>query len=212
MEGDDVPTRKKLEGGSRERLLAAAKSLMAREGYEGTTTAAIARYAGTSESQLVRYFGNKPGLLNTVFDTAWTSLNGRINETIESSDSGHDALLAILSLFLTALQADPELATLMVFEGRRLRSNVQGVALSSGYLSFEEKLMNLIETCQSEGTIDPSLEPHAIYAAILGMAEGMLRDRLILSRAGHRAAYNQDDIRLVFASMLSGLRPVSKKS
>ena len=212
MEDGGVPTRKKLEGGSRERLLAAAKSLMASEGYEGTTTAAIARYAGTSESQLVRYFGNKPGLLNAVFDTAWTSLNSRINESINSADTGHDALLAILSLFLIALQADPELATLMVFEGRRLRSNVQGVSLSSGYMSFEEKLMDLIRSCQDEGSIAPSLKAPAIFAALLGMAEGMLRDRLILRRTGHRAAYDQDDIRLVFAAMLDGLRPNAKRT
>lgn len=207
-----MPNRKKLEGGSRDRLLAAAKALMAREGYEGTTTVAIARYAGTSESQLVRYFGNKPGLLNAIFDTAWTSLNNRVDESIKSADSGHDAMLAILSLFLMALQADPELATLIVFEGRRLRSNAHGIALSSGYFSFEEKLMNLIRSCQDEGSIDPSLKPPAIYAAIIGMAEGMVRDRLISRRAGHRATYDQDDIRLVFASMLNGICPVRKKS
>src|SRR5436305_3537497 len=41
---------------SRGRLLTAGKGLFSRLGYEGTSTATIAREAGTSESQLVRYF------------------------------------------------------------------------------------------------------------------------------------------------------------
>ena len=48
---------------SRSRLLNAGKSLFARNGYEQTSTAAIAREAGSSESQLIRYFGGKAGLL-----------------------------------------------------------------------------------------------------------------------------------------------------
>ena len=64
--------------GSRTRLLQAARSLFARNGFEQTSTSAIAREAGTSESQLVRYFGTKAGVLDAIFEEAWTPMNAKI--------------------------------------------------------------------------------------------------------------------------------------
>ena len=52
---------------SRLRLLASAKMLMSRHGYEQASTSAIAREAATSESQLMRYFGGVVGW----FHVAW---------------------------------------------------------------------------------------------------------------------------------------------
>lgn len=199
--------------GSRDRLLAAAKALMARDGYEQTTTSAIAREAGTSESQLVRYFGNKPGLLQAIFDEAWIPLNVRIAQAIDSTSSGRDAVLAIFGLFLTALQADTELATLMIFEGRRIRpSGEKSVAMSHGFLEFEATLSCLIGRCQEESSFDPALNAAAIYAAIVGMVEGMIRDRMVQRRIGHRSPYNTEDVRLVFGAMLGGLEPSARGS
>jgi len=48
---------------SHDRILRAAKRLFAQNGYENTSTVAIARDAGTSESQLMKHFGSKQGLL-----------------------------------------------------------------------------------------------------------------------------------------------------
>ena len=44
---------------SHDRILAAAKRLFASQGYEATSTMAIARLAGTSESQMMKHFGSK---------------------------------------------------------------------------------------------------------------------------------------------------------
>jgi AcrR family transcriptional regulator len=53
---------------SHDRILLAAKRLFAENGYENTSTVAIARDAGTSESQLMKHFGSKQGLLVAIFD------------------------------------------------------------------------------------------------------------------------------------------------
>jgi len=47
------------QGSSRDRLLAAALSLIAQQGYAQTSTAQVARKAGTSESQLIKHFSSK---------------------------------------------------------------------------------------------------------------------------------------------------------
>ena len=55
--------------------MTAGKMLFSRNGYEQTSTSAIAREAGTSESQLVRYFGGKSGLLEAIFNETWSNLS-----------------------------------------------------------------------------------------------------------------------------------------
>lgn len=195
------------QDGSRERLLAAAKSLMARNGYEHASTAAIARAAGTSESQLVRYFESKAGLLLAVFDDAWRTLNTRFDKTINQSGSALDAIQGVLSQYLNALQAEPELATLMLFEGRRIRYQEGDIQLSHGFLRFESNVMALIEQAQREGSFDAQLNSTALYTGLLGLAEGMLRYRMIQRRKGQPPEYGLEDIRNVFATVLRGLRP-----
>ena len=70
---------------SRSRLLMAGKTLFAKNGYEQTSTAAIARESGSSESQLIRYFGGKAGLLEAIFNESWTTLNQYVQEHIEQA-------------------------------------------------------------------------------------------------------------------------------
>jgi AcrR family transcriptional regulator len=108
---------------SRERLLQAAKRLFAAHGYEQTATSTIAREAGTSESQLMRYFGGKVGLLEVLFDEAWAHLNGRIARSLRRMQSNRECILEAVQAVVTALSRDPDLATLIMFEVRRVRGD-----------------------------------------------------------------------------------------
>src|SRR5262245_50966060 len=117
-----MPSRPSIEpGSSRTRLLQAAKRLFALQGYEQTATSAIAREAGTSESQLMRYFGGKVGLLDALFNEAWSELNERVRHVVRESPSAREALLELLQTIATSLAHDPDLAALYLFEGRRMR-------------------------------------------------------------------------------------------
>ena len=66
---------------SHDRILRAAKLLFAENGYENTSTVAIARSAGTSESQLMKHFGSKQGLLIAILDLGWNGIIERIRAT-----------------------------------------------------------------------------------------------------------------------------------
>src|SRR5436853_5385164 len=108
---------------SRRRLLAAAKALFARLGFENTSTAAIAREAGTSESQLVRYFHTKSGLLETIFNESWKTLTEGIREVVVGAADAREALSGVLHRVTEVFGEDPELAYLLLFEGRRVRAD-----------------------------------------------------------------------------------------
>ncbi len=190
---------------SRARLLAAGKSLFSRLGYEQASTSAIAREAGTSESQLVRYFGGKSGLLEAIFNDSWRGLTEQIEGIVPQSAHGREALTRILNVVMQQFARDHDLAFLFLFEGRRLRGN--DVALSRGFLSFHELVHRLIREGQADGSFRTDLSVEVLASALLGCAEGMIRDRMIAERSGDAAAYDEAQIRTAFQTTIDALGP-----
>ena len=123
-------------GSSRERLLGTGKRLMAEAGYERITTAAIAREAGFSESQLVRYFGSKTGLLEAIFDASWAPLKPHIARLVAAAPTAREAMVAVLAAMISAFEHDPDLAKLLLFEGRRVRGDSAEVLITQGFKDF----------------------------------------------------------------------------
>ncbi len=194
-------------GDTRERLMRAAKTLMSQRGFEQTTTSAIARAARTSESQLVHHFGSKVGLLQALFESTWQLLTPRLQVLIATAPLGIVALQEVFALFLDLLNNDMELATLLLFESRRLRKGEQIVWLSAGYLTFEKLLLDQVKRAQQEGHLDPNLHPVALLMALMGAAEGMIRGRLLSVRQDGAAAFDMSDSRRAFTHLLLGARP-----
>jgi AcrR family transcriptional regulator len=189
---------------SRERLLDAAKRLFAAQGYEQTATSAIAREAGTSESQLMRYFGGKVGLLEALFEDAWTHLNARVMRAVKAIDDSQEGLLVAIQTLVSALSRDPDLATLAMFEGRRMRGEEARVRVSRGYAHFTETIRGFIRKAQNDRELDPALDPNALTSAILGATESMIRDRL-LAKSGGARGFAEREIRHTLQAMLRGM-------
>ncbi|HET7569027.1 MAG TPA: TetR/AcrR family transcriptional regulator [Gammaproteobacteria bacterium] len=195
---------------SRARLLRAGKTLMAEVGYEHAATAAIARRAATSESQLVRYFGGKAGLLEAVFDDGWQQINARINGLIEPEQDTRTALTAVLGMFIAAMDDDPDLAQLFLFEARRPRGAHGELHLSDGFLGFLDRMHQLIRRGQRDGTLAPAFRSEVLLSALLGAAEAMVRDRLLGSRRGERTRRSGSEVQRVFEAMLTGFAPATQ--
>lgn len=194
---------------SRERLLGAAKRLIADVGYERVSTATIAREAGSSESQLVRYFGSKAGLLEAIFNASWAPLIPRIVRLVSAAPTARDAMITVLSTMIGAFHRDPELAKLFLFEGRRVRGESAEILLTQGYREFARLVMSLIERGQREGSFNPSLKVQVMGSALLGAAEGMIRDRMLAVQHNQPAALPETQVRAVFEALISGLGPRS---
>lgn len=192
---------------SRSRLLMAGKTLFSRNGYESTSTAAIAREAGSSESQLIRYFGGKAGLLEAIFNEGWTALAEDVTRQIAESRHGRDAILRILSLMIEAFSRDHDIAFLFLFEGRRMRGATHEVVLSKGYTTFMELVLSLIRKGQEDGSFRKDAPPALMASAMLGCAEGMLRERILAERQDRPSPGSDTEVRTVFAAMVNGMGP-----
>lgn len=186
---------------SRDRILFSAKYLFAKEGYENTSTAAIARMAGTSESQLVKHFGSKEGLLEAIFDAGWAEMSYSFRAIHELS-SPAEKLEVLLELILTALDRDPELKELMLLEGRRIRKEGRIVLLTRGYQQFVQVVNGILAEMRASGQLRDDIHVDAIQSGLAAMFEGMLRDQVIAARMGFPANYDSEEIKKVFRVVL----------
>jgi AcrR family transcriptional regulator len=191
------------------RLLNAGKTLFAKNGYEQTSTAAIAREAGSSESQLIRYFGGKAGLLEAIFNDSWSGLNLRVEPVLQDAQHGREGILRLLTMMVRALGQDLDTAFLFLFEGRRMRGHSPEVLLSKGFQEFMTSVAAQIERGRADGSFRQDIDTRVMCSAMFGSAEGMIRDRILVQR-NHEPdqPFTDEQILATFTAMVNGLAPV----
>jgi len=184
-----------------ERILQAGKRLFAAKGFDQTTTAAIAREAGSSESQLIKYFENKDGLLRAIFEDGWQRLSFVYNAAA-IAESPEEKLRVIFELIARALQEDRELRNLMLFEGRRVRSQSSEILLTTGYYRLISEVETLVAPLLKTSGLQRELSPRAVASALIGMLESMLRDQAIAERRDGKSQPKGEEIRAMFRLMI----------
>lgn len=194
-------------GATRERLLSTAKTLFAARGYEHTSTSAIARQAGTSESQLMKHFGSKAGLLEAIFAGCWSHIAEQAQSAIATVASPRQKLTLASGIVVETMQRDPEMKLLMLLEGRRIRREGQMIRLTNGFMSFVELLDGILEEMKAAGEIRPHLNTQAVRSGLMGMIEGMMRDRFLADRLGYPASFETQHIAELMELFLASCRP-----
>ena len=187
---------------SHDRMLHAAKSLFASQGYENTSTVAIARAAGTSESQLMKHFGSKEGLLQAIFDHAWQKINQSVRQALQGLASPTDKLNSLAVVLPTALERDSELKLIFLLEARHVRKRGDIVALSQGFMEFIGIFDAVLGDMRSAGQLRPGLNLQAVRSGLIGLFEGMLRDQLLARRINYPAHYSSKEVGDVFNTAL----------
>ena len=196
---------------SERRLLEAGKRLFAAQGYENTTTSAIARAAGTSESQLVKYFGSKEGLLQRIFEDGWIQL-GFVYAAASVSTTPLEGLRVIFELLIKMLTQDRELRDLLLFEGRRIRGKNSEILVSSGYYRLQDEVTKIMEGVLKDSPLAQKIRPRAVTSALIGMLESMLRDQAMSERHSGASDPSSDEIRTMFHLLSSSLGQAGHRS
>ncbi|HET8647859.1 MAG TPA: helix-turn-helix domain-containing protein [Vicinamibacteria bacterium] len=186
-----------------ERLLNAARERFATEGYENATTASIARQAGTSESQLVKHFGSKEGLLEAIFDEAWSAIETQARHAIAEQPAPLARLLAVSDLVIRSMERDRKLRSLVLLEGRRIRKNGYEVVISAGFRRFLAVVDDLFRQMQEQGDFIPDVHLEAVRSAWMGALEGMVRDQLLAEMMGYPATFTRKVVRRTSLAILT---------
>lgn len=189
---------------SRERILQAGRDLFAEDGYENTTTSAIARRAGTSESQLIKHFGSKEGLLEGIFEAAWGRLAQGAQSALEEAASPLERLQTLTELMAASLEGDKQLRTLFLLEARRIRKHGRTVLMTQGFQQMLHLAEGFLREMKEQGVLRPELHPQAVRSALLGAFEGLWRDQLLAERGSYPAHYDGIELRATLRAMLDG--------
>jgi AcrR family transcriptional regulator len=200
-------------GATKERILRVSKTLFAARGYEHASTSSIAREAGTSESQLMKHFGSKAGLLEAIFAESWSKITAEAMRAAESAPTPYQKLTLISELVVDAMDRDPELKLLMLLEGRRIRREGQMITFAEGFMSFVQFVDSILEGIRAAGQLREGLSPQAIRSGLMGMLEGMLRDRFLAERLGYPADFEAREIgEMLGVALSSCVRPASAEA
>jgi AcrR family transcriptional regulator len=156
----------------------------------------------------MKHFGSKAGLLEAIFIEGWSEITEEARVAIEPLNAPMDRLQAITRCVLEHLEHDPELKLLLLLEGRRIRKEGQMVALTEGFMSFVRLVDGVLQELADAHMLRPNLNPQAIRSALMGMLEGMLRDRFLADRLGFPAHFDlsqlQEILSLALGSFLQG--------
>lgn len=151
----------------------------------------------------MKHFGSKAGLLEAVFIEGWTRITDEARQSVQDVHSPPEKLQVISRTVLQHLERDPELKLLMLLEGRRIRKEGQMVALTQGFLGFIELVDGVLIEMRTMNLLRPNYSPQAVRSALMGMLEGMLRDRFLAERLGFPADFNLDQLQEILACALA---------
>ncbi|MFZ0707057.1 MAG: TetR/AcrR family transcriptional regulator [Candidatus Korobacteraceae bacterium] len=190
---------------SRDRIASAAKELFAKNGYENTSTVAIARQAGTSESQLMKHFGSKQGLLFAIVDQGWTAILHRAYALSSAPVRSPQCLIDVLESYIVELEQDSAMRTLVVLESRRARRESVGPSPAEGSQQFGALIESLLRDLKHQGAVRAELNLTATRAALFGMMEGLMLEEVLSAHDDRQPLCGLDEVRRVLEAFVSGL-------
>jgi AcrR family transcriptional regulator len=122
-----------------ERILAAGRAVVLRDGYDAASTNRIAAEAGVSPGSLYQYFPNKDSVLNAIVGRYSDDVAERITAALADrfDETGPEMVRATLEALLDALEENAELLRIVADELPRSENLARAEAL-------EERVTGLI--------------------------------------------------------------------
>ena len=154
----------------RERLIATALALFARQGIVDTPLAAIAREAGVTPAMVHYYFKTRDQLIDVLIDERFVPLRSAMGGVFEAHHDDPVAALTALTLrFVEVGQAHPWFAPLwireVISEGGLLRQRMHE---RFGH-EHQRAAHEAIARWQREGRLNAALEPSLLFQSLLGL-------------------------------------------
>jgi len=151
----------------RERILSVAIRSFAERGYEGTTTAGIARDAGVTQPLVHHHFGSKEGLWRAAMDALFANVPPVA--LVPADASLPKRLLAVAEQVVRFVAANPELTRVMAREGAVPSPRL--TYLIERYLREPfRQVVDAVRAGQRAGLMAPDVRPDLLPFLVLGAA------------------------------------------
>ncbi len=157
-----------------ERILKAVRSILAQNGYGGTTIALVAKEAKVSRGLLHYYFKNKEEMLARVLRANMDLSVALIGKVFDQTQTAKTLSKHLTETLRHVIRQDPDFFNLF-FEGVAVarQSPVVLEELESLYGRFRKALEKGLNGMATKGKINPSLPMEGLATLITGMLDGM---------------------------------------
>ncbi len=154
----------------RQQLLAAARALFAKQGYDAVSTRALAEAAQVNPAMISYYFDNKQGLYEAMLADTFQPLVARLGSLLSSAGGQPQPIRSFLEAYMRTLGANPWMPPLIlrevVAEGGRLRAwFIQQFASKGGGL-----LTQLLKREQEAGRLRADLDTTLAALSLVSLA------------------------------------------
>ena len=152
---------------AKERLLAAATRVFARDGLDGATTRAIAQEAGVNEVTLFRVFGSKKKLLAEVVAA---SFNEHSNATIDvpMTDNLRDDLTTFAKIYETKIIENIALIRTMIGDLQRHREH-EAQGLKGIFQTLRAQMIARVKLAREKGVVRRAVDPAIVVDQLAAM-------------------------------------------
>jgi AcrR family transcriptional regulator len=158
---------------TRQRLVRAALELFTAQGYETTTTAAIARKAGVAEGTIYRHFQSKQHLLNELYRGAARWAVKLVREAETTAGGARDKLAALAQSLSQNAARDPAVVRLFFLERH-------GSLLEAQSRDAAQEFRAAVEALVAQGKAAGAVRPGAVevWAAVWLSVVSLVLDRM----------------------------------
>ena len=193
-------------GPGSDRILSVAIRAFAELGYEGTTTAGVARDAGVTQPLVHHHFGSKEGLWRAAMDALFANVP-RV-APVPADASLPEQLLAVAEQVVRFVAANPEVTRVMAREGAAPSPRL--TYLIDRYLREPfRRVVDAVQAGRRAGLIAPDVRPDLVPFLVLGAAShlfdvgALARQTLAINTTAART--REDLVVLVRALLEHGL-------
>lgn len=155
-------------------ILQAVRTVLAREGYAGTTIAKVAAEAGVSRGLLHYHFKNKEEMIANVLRANMEGSADLVFALSEQSESAEAFADAVVQALRSRLRDDPDYFNLFI-EGL---AAAPGNPVISGemdelYHEFRNALIRGLEVMAERGAITPAMSIQGLATLIMAILDGL---------------------------------------
>ncbi|MFN5513502.1 MAG: TetR/AcrR family transcriptional regulator [Cyanobacteriota bacterium] len=151
---------------TRARILSQALRLFASQGYEGTTTKALAQAAQVAEGTLFRHFANKKAILAAVVTQGWVDILTDLLTELSGME-GYDAIAQVMRRRMLRLRENKYLLQVCFVEAQHhpdLKEQIQSEIIDKMTAVAEA----FFQTAMDRGVYRP-MNPRIVARVFLGM-------------------------------------------
>lgn len=156
------------------RIIQAAVSVFAKNGFYNSKVSEIARAADVADGTIYLYFQNKDDILISLFEEEMASILSKMHAVIDSETDPAQKLAKFAQAHLSLVQERQELAEIIQVEIRQ-SSKFMKEYKNAPFLQYLNLISEIVREGQAKGVFRQSIEPGVFKRAFFGALDEMSR-------------------------------------